>query len=67
MKNKIDLSIDVIKHLIVKYTLEPGVRKLKELLYEIIGEINLLILSSDDISNTLLEITIKDIDNIYLK
>ena len=67
LKNKIELSIDVIKHLIVKYTIEPGVRKLKELLYEIIGEINLLILSSNDISSSLLEITIQDIDNIYLK
>lgn len=39
--NMIDLSDENILFIIEEYTCEPGVRKLKELLFEIIGEINL--------------------------
>ena len=34
-------SDEAIIHLIDKYTLEPGVRKLKELMFEIVGELNI--------------------------
>jgi len=37
----VELSEDNLKFIIEKYTCEPGVRKLKELLFEIIGDINL--------------------------
>jgi ATP-dependent Lon protease len=37
----IKIPDDVLKFIISEYTLEPGVRKLKENLFEIIGEINL--------------------------
>jgi ATP-dependent Lon protease len=37
----IHLDEDVIIYLIETYTIEPGVRKLKELLFDIVGEINL--------------------------
>ena len=37
----VELTEDNLKFIIEKYTCEPGVRKLKELLFEIIGEINL--------------------------
>jgi len=39
--NIIHFTEDNLKFIIEKYTCEPGVRKLKELLFEIIGEINL--------------------------
>jgi len=64
----IEFSDEVIKFIIEEYTLEPGVRKLKEKLFEIIGEINLNILKN---SNTNIEIpihiTIEDIKNKYFK
>lgn len=37
----IHLDEDVIIYLIETYTIEPGVRKLKEILFDIVGEINL--------------------------
>lgn len=42
----ISISADVVEYIIEEYTSEPGVRKLKELLFEIIGEINLSILQN---------------------
>lgn len=39
--NMIELTDENILFIIEEYTCEPGVRKLKELLFEIIGEINL--------------------------
>lgn len=39
--NVVLFTEDNLKFIIEKYTCEPGVRKLKELLFEIIGEINL--------------------------
>jgi ATP-dependent Lon protease len=40
-KNVIQFSEKNIKYIIERYTCEPGVRKLKELLFEIVGEINI--------------------------
>jgi ATP-dependent Lon protease len=40
-KNVIHFSEKNIKYIIERYTCEPGVRKLKELLFEIVGEINI--------------------------
>jgi len=40
-KNVIHFSEENLKYIIERYTCEPGVRKLKELLFEIVGEINL--------------------------
>lgn len=42
----ISIPADVVEYIIEEYTSEPGVRKLKELLFEIIGEINLSILQN---------------------
>ena len=62
---------DTIKFIIEEYTLEPGVRKLKEKLFEIVGEINLNIfkdLNYDDHDIELpIQITIDDIKNKYFK
>jgi ATP-dependent Lon protease len=43
--NTVILSDEVIRHLIDNYTMEPGVRKLKEILFDLFGEINLQLLN----------------------
>ena len=65
----IDISDEVVKHIILNYTCEPGVRKLKELIFEIMGGINLDILKNNISENLILpiQITIDNISNIYLK
>ena len=40
-KHVIKFSEENLKYIIQRYTCEPGVRKLKELLFEIVGEMNL--------------------------
>ena len=58
-----------ILYIINNYTSEPGVRKLKELIFEIMGGINIDILKNN-ISNEVvipIKITIEDIVNKYLK
>jgi ATP-dependent Lon protease len=67
LENMIIIKEDAITFLIEHYTLESGVRKLKELLFEIIGEININIFKN----NLIVEEypIILDIDDIqkYLK
>ena len=69
----VELSEDVIKHVIETYTMEPGVRKLKEILFDLFGEINLQLLNFKDKSQTGSEIilpvklTIADLGTTYLK
>ncbi len=46
LENIISIDDEVIKYLIETYTDEAGVRKLKELIYEIMGEININILKN---------------------
>ena len=46
LEDMIQFTADTLKFIIEEYTLEPGVRKLKEKLYEIVGEINLEIMKS---------------------
>jgi ATP-dependent Lon protease len=60
---------EVLKFIIDEYTLESGVRKLKELLFEIVGEINLDVLKNNTYVDTELpiQITIDDIKNKYFK
>ena len=65
----IQINTDVLEYIITDYTNEPGVRKLKELLFEIIGEINLNLLkaTSDTMPSIPIIITKEDIRVIYLK
>ena len=67
--NVVDLNDTLIQYIIESYTLEPGVRKLKEILFDMYGEINLEILKIDSFHN--IEIPLKlneeDIDKKYLK
>jgi ATP-dependent Lon protease len=46
LEGMIQFTPETLKYIIEEYTLEPGVRKLKEKLYEIVGEINLEIMKS---------------------
>jgi ATP-dependent Lon protease len=61
-------SDEVLKFIIEEYTLEPGVRKLKEKLFEIVGEINLEILKNGNAEYDLpIKITIEDVKKKYFK
>jgi ATP-dependent Lon protease len=50
-KNDITYSNDIYKHMIENYTVEGGVRKLKEILYQVAREINLRRLMSKPVNN----------------
>tara|TARA_Y100000389_G_scaffold164786_1_gene168688 strand:- start:3113 stop:6406 length:3294 start_codon:yes stop_codon:yes gene_type:complete len=63
----IEISEEIIEFVISEYTAEPGVRKLKEILFEIIGEINLSILQNQFTIHLPIVLTADDIKNIYLK
>jgi len=68
LDNVVFLSTKVIEYIIHTYTNESGVRKLKEILFEIIGEINLTQLICDGEKTVdKLDITIEDIKYKYLK
>ena len=62
----INFDDEVLKYIIDEYTCEPGVRKLKEILFEIISEINLSILQNENYTIPI-NITKDDIKNNYLK
>jgi ATP-dependent Lon protease len=64
----IAIGDDVLKFIIDNYTSEPGVRKFKEILFEIVGEINLDILKNQQtILDYPINITIYDIKTKYFK
>ena len=56
-----------IKDIIGSYTHEAGVRKLKQILFEIFSEVNLEILENKNEFNFPLELTLNIIENKYLK
>ena len=68
-ENVLSFRDDVLINIINNYTSEPGVRKLKEILFEIIGKINLKLLNNDFDENTSfpINITYEIIKNDYLK
>jgi ATP-dependent Lon protease len=64
----VQLTDEIIEYIIETYTLEPGVRKLKEVLFDLFGEINLELLRCTNENITIpLHITIEDLDSKYLK
>jgi hypothetical protein len=66
--NMIELSDETIEFIIENYTSEPGVRKLKEIMFEIFGEINLSILKKERADMTIpMIITKTDIQTRYMK
>ena len=67
LENIIDVDSEVIEYIIETYTNEPGVRKLKELLFEILGEININILKKAENYDIPIKITKDDVKGKYLK
>jgi ATP-dependent Lon protease len=68
LEDMIFFSDEVLKFIIDEYTSESGVRKLKEILFEIVGEINLNTLKNNDNDFSLpIQITIEDIKTDYFK
>lgn len=67
LENCIDITDDNIMYIIEKYTNEPGIRKFKELLFEIIGEINLSCLKNYESIQLPIKVSNDDIKNKYLK
>jgi ATP-dependent Lon protease len=69
--NTIEFTNDNITYIVENYTAEPGIRKLKEILFEIVGEINIHFLQNSGDENKIIELPLKitndDIKNIYLK
>ena len=59
---------ETLKFIIEEHTLEPGVRKLKEKLFDIVGEINLNILKNLDTNIEIpIKITVDDVKINYFK
>lgn len=68
LSNVLNMDDEIIKYIIENYTQEAGVRKLKEILFEIISEINLKILKDDaDFIDIPIQLTKDDIRKKYLK
>jgi ATP-dependent Lon protease len=68
LEDMIYFADDVLKFIIDEYTAESGVRKLKEILFEIVGEINLDVLKYSDKEYELpIQISIDDIKTKYFK
>lgn len=66
LENCIYFSDEILKFIIENYTNESGVRKLKEILYEIISEINLEILNNELSNKFPIEITKENLIDNYL-
>ena len=66
IKDVIHFDDDVLKYIIEEYTCEPGVRKLKEILFEIISEINLSVLQKKKYEIPII-ITKEQLQEVYLK
>jgi ATP-dependent Lon protease len=68
LEDMIYFSNEVLKFIIEEYTSESGVRKLKEVLFEIVGEINLDILKNSRYDFDLpIKISVEDIKKKYFK
>ncbi len=68
LQDVIFMSDEVLKFIIDEYTYEPGVRKLKEILFEIVAEINLDVLTNINHTYSIpINITVEDIKTKYFK
>lgn len=66
--NVIYMSDETIIFIIEEYTCESGVRKLKEVIFDIVGEINMISLKEMSCEKEIpIHVTINDIKQIYLK
>lgn len=68
LQGVVNIPDKVLEFIIDEFTYEAGVRKLKEILFEIVSEINLNILKNFDVEYTIpVNVSIDDITNIYFK
>jgi len=67
LENIVEFGDKEIEFIIENYTIEAGVRKLKEIMFEIISEINLNLLKETEKYDLPLKITTLDIEKKYLK
>lgn len=68
MKGQVSLDDETIRFIVNRYTNESGVRKLKEILFEIYSQINLEILEhSFELESLPIVLTKENIENVYLK
>tara|TARA_Y100000389_G_C17465548_1_gene525177 strand:- start:858 stop:3902 length:3045 start_codon:yes stop_codon:yes gene_type:complete len=66
-ENSIAIDEDVIQYIIDTYTYEAGVRKLKEILFDIIREYNLQLLFDNQFSNNIFYITKNYVEELLKK
>ena len=66
-ENIVKLDNNILEHIIENYTCEPGVRKLKEIIFDIYGEINIELLTSSNTIQLPYCIKIEDLETKYLK
>jgi ATP-dependent Lon protease len=67
-EDTVQLDDEIISHIIETYTCEPGVRKLKEILFDLFGEINIEILKcTNETIKIPIVITKEVLQNKYLK
>jgi len=67
--NVVEMTDTIIEHIIEYYTMEPGVRKLKEIIFDLYGEINIEMLKCKT-ANAIeipVRLTMEQIDKKYLK
>ena len=66
--NVVDIDDSIIQHIITSYTSEPGVRKLKEIMFDLYGEINLELLKiNENLENSIpIKVTLENLENKYL-
>lgn len=72
MENVVSIPDETMIYIIEKYTNEPGVRKLREILFEIVGEINVEILREQNMNMNMnidipFVVSIDAVKNKYLK
>jgi ATP-dependent Lon protease len=68
LNDMIEFPEETIKYIIEEYTCEAGVRKLKEQMFDIVGEINIRVLKKEFENNEMpVKISIDDIKNVYFK
>lgn len=66
-ENVVELPEDVVEFIIEEYTAEPGVRKLKEILFDLFGEINLELLKQTAASTKIpILLTKENVEKKYL-
>lgn len=66
-ENIVIFEQNVLEHIIENYTCEPGVRKLKEILFDIFGEINIELLTTNDTIALPYIVKKEDLESKFLK